>query len=490
MKNFKAILFICLLCGFISTGCGSLVANDELTEMPITTGSLDADKAFREGMQLLDLNNRILARKAFTEALRTDDKFGMAYLMRANTATSAKEFADDLEAGKKNVGKASKWEKWYADAMATNLTGERAKRLEIMEKLALEYPKVARAQVELGNEYAANLQTDKAREAYMKAVALNPEWVGGYSALANSYLFDNPIDLQKAETNALKLVELYPISSGMHIILGDCYRAQDDLAKARAAYYKAVEMDTDNPISYYKLGHANSYLGNFEEARKNYAAAGEHDVRKAGSILYAAYTWLYSGDPAMATKFIMDHVASEPDMNASEKNACLNTIAEIATHSNDAATLKKAVDMINPLNEQINRDLGNTAEIRIYGSADSLHWQAMLAMVGGNHSAAMTHLEAMKKTLEPIDDKRKLEGYEHDMGLLEMRKGNYSAAVSHFEKANPNDMYNRYCLAKANEAAGNKDKATALYREVAAYNFNDVGNALMRNEVKKKLAGV
>ena len=39
----------------------------------------------------------------------------------------------------------------------------------------------------------------------------------------------------------------------------------------------------------------------------------------------------------------------------------------------------------------------------------------------------------------------------------------------------------------ANEAAGNKDKATALYKEVAAYNFNDVGNALVRNEVKKKL---
>jgi hypothetical protein len=43
-------------------------------------------------------------------------------------------------------------------------------------------------------------------------------------------------------------------------------------------------------------------------------------------------------------------------------------------------------------------------------------------------------------------------------------------------------------LAKANEAAGSKDKATAGYKEVAAYNFNDIGNALVRSEVKKKLA--
>jgi len=40
----------------------------------------------------------------------------------------------------------------------------------------------------------------------------------------------------------------------------------------------------------------------------------------------------------------------------------------------------------------------------------------------------------------------------------------------------------------ANEAAGNKDKAMSLFKEVAAYNFNDVGNALVRAEVKKKVA--
>jgi hypothetical protein len=38
----------------------------------------------------------------------------------------------------------------------------------------------------------------------------------------------------------------------------------------------------------------------------------------------------------------------------------------------------------------------------------------------------------------------------------------------------------------ANEAAGNKDKAALLYKEVASYNFNDIGNALVRAEVKKK----
>ncbi len=68
-----------------------------------------------------------------------------------------------------------------------------------------------------------------------------------------------------------------------------------------------------------------------------------------------------------------------------------------------------------------------------------------------------------------------------------MKQKNYADAVSHFQKADPVPIYNKYMLAKANEAAGNKDKATSLYKEVAAYNFNDVGNALVRSEVKKKL---
>jgi tetratricopeptide (TPR) repeat protein len=73
------------------------------------------------------------------------------------------------------------------------------------------------------------------------------------------------------------------------------------------------------------------------------------------------------------------------------------------------------------------------------------------------------------------------------MGYINMKEKKYADAAGHFEKANPNDIYVKYWLAMANEAAGNKDKANSLFKEIAAYNFNDVGNALIRNEVKKKL---
>ena len=46
---------------------------------------------------------------------------------------------------------------------------------------------------------------------------------------------------------------------------------------------------------------------------------------------------------------------------------------------------------------------------------------------------------------------------------------------------------NKYWLAKANEAAGNKTKADALFNEVANYKLDNFSNALVRNDVIKKV---
>jgi tetratricopeptide (TPR) repeat protein len=99
----------------------------------------------------------------------------------------------------------------------------------------------------------------------------------------------------------------------------------------------------------------------------------------------------------------------------------------------------------------------------------------------------MAKAEEMKTTLEPIQNPRKLEGYESLVGYINYQQKDYKGAVDHFEKTNMQDMYNKYWLAKAYEAAGKKDKATALYKEIANYNFNNIGYALVRNEVKKKI---
>ena len=454
------------------------------TEITVTSKSAAATKAFNDGLAAYDVADIKKARAAFTEAIKQDPELGIAYLYRAGTSTSSKEYADDVNNGNAKVANASDWEKMYGEYLATNLSGDRIKGMEILQKMAAAYPDAARAQNDLGQGYAGNNQFDKARETFQKVAQLNPTWVGGYASLVGSYLFSDPKDLKKAEENALKLTELAPNSAGANIALGDCYRAQSDFEKAKTAYTKAAALDTSAPEAYLKLGHANIYLGNFDEARRDYAIAGKNDLTQTASIVNVGNSYLFQGNAPAALKVFMDAATSATAVN--EKSAYYSNCAAIAIHNNDATTLKKVVPMILPLSEQINNDLG-TAEAKTFIAAEKLNWASLTAYADGKYDEAKAKAEEMKTALDPIKDDRKLENYHAMLGMIAMKEKKHTDAVMHFEKSDLNSIYNKYWLAKANEAAGNKDKATAIFKEVAAYNFNDIGNAMVRNEVKTKL---
>ena len=61
-----------------------------------------------------------------------------------------------------------------------------------------------------------------------------------------------------------------------------------------------------------------------------------------------------------------------------------------------------------------------------------------------------------------------------------------TGAAAHFEQGNLNDPYIKYQYAVALEGAGDKDKATRLFRELAVYNFNNGGYALIRKDAQQK----
>lgn len=494
MKKIKwVLLFIFPITFLFSCGSGGKEKTEEkITEINVSSASKEATASFQQGLSSYDLGEIQKARVAFNKAIELDPKLGWAYLMRANTALSPKEFADDINKGKANSDSVDNWQKWYADFLSTSLSENRDKGLEILQKIAETYPGAARAQVDLGNGYAGNNKFDKARESFNKAISLDPKWVGGYVALIYSYLFNNPKDLKKAEENALKIVELAPSSAGAQITLGDCYRAQNDFQKARDAYAKAIQLAPDVSEAYYKEGHANTYLGNFDEARKNYADARKHDISKLASIINTTSTYLYAGDTKAAMKNVMDEIAKLDSAKSAgtyggEKSACYNAAASIAIHTGDAAAVKKLVPMILLLSAQVNNAIG-TPETKIFLKADSLHWQALMAMLDGKYDEAKARAEEMKTAVTEIKDDRKLEGYHYLMGMIDMKQKNYAEAITEFQQGDPNSVYIKYMMAKANEAQGNKDQATTLYNEVAAYNFNNIDNALVRFEVKKKLA--
>jgi tetratricopeptide (TPR) repeat protein len=250
-------------------GC-SMSKKEKMTEIPATTQSKEALASFRQGLTFMDQGDGQKARTYFMKAIEQDPKMAIAYIFKSGTDFTNKEFADDMGKAKANLEGVTDWEKWYYDYTATFLNSDWNKRLQITQQIATAFPDAARPQVDLGFTYSNGKDEAKARECFQKAIALDPKWVGGYNALVTSYLFVDPKDPKKSEENALKVVELAPSSPGAEIALGDSYRAQNSLEKARDSYSKAIELDPTLSEAYYKKGHANTFLGNFDEARQNY----------------------------------------------------------------------------------------------------------------------------------------------------------------------------------------------------------------------------
>lgn len=490
MRKTTYFLFISVAAAALSS-C-SMKQPEKITDVPVTSQSAEAKASMQAGLTALDQNDFQKAREYFTKAIQQDPKLGIAYAFRAQTSQSPKEFADDINNAKANVANASEYEKLYSELDESMLNNDWNKRLEVCQKIASAYPDAARAQLDLGFTYGAGNQFDKAIQCYQKAVELNPKWVGGYTALVNAYIFTEPKDFKKAEENALKAVELAPKSPGAEIALGDCYRAQNNLEKAREAYGKAIELDPNASEGYYKKGHANSFLGNYDEARQNYTEAMKHDESRMAGTFAIGNSYLYAGDTKAAIGYLeqqfkaFDGSGESAGRITAGKANCLMNVASIAMQAGDVAKLKETVAAIDPLNMQMANDNGTEAG-KLNAQATSLYWQSIIASLENNFDVAKAKAEEIKKTLESVKDPNKLDQYEFALGFAAMKQKNFSEAVNHFGKTLQVNVYNKYWLALANEAAGNKDKATALLNDISNYNFNEIGYALIRSDVKKKL---
>jgi len=454
-----------------------------------TTSSNEAKSYFSQGLKYNDLGDSRKAREAFQKTIEQDPKLAVAYIYSAVNAVTPQEFARNLKKAKENLSTASDWEKLFYDFTESFLTDDVNKRLASAQKMVAMYPDMARSYVYLGEAYGNRKEFAQARQNYQKAISADPTWPMGYIALANSYLFEEPRDFKKAEESANKLITLAPTASS-YILLGDAYRAQNNLQKARDSYSKAVEIDAESPTALYKRGHANTYLGDYDNARSDYEQAGKLDIIPAFAKQYVAFTYLYQDDPKKALEVLMDEAEQTnkagDDKATTAKFELLNIAAQIAFHINDAQSLQSIAESMAPLSEEIGNSLG-TEEAKLNQKANLLYWKGVLKTMNNDLMNAMAKANEMKNVLEPIQNPNKLEGYEELMGYISYQQKDYKTAIEHFEKTNMQNVYDKYWLAKAYEAAGKKEKASAIYKELANYNFNNIGYALVRNEVQKKM---
>jgi len=158
----------------------------------------------------------------------------------------------------------------------------------------------------------------------------------------------------------------------------------------------------------------------------------------------------------------------------------------IAMHNRNSKKLAEIVNMLQPLAEDLGNRIG-TPEGKLGQKANILYWDGIVDVLNDDFDAAKQKAEAVKATLEPVNNPLKLDGYNFLLGCMAMKQKDFKTAVSYLEKTSKFDVYEQYCLAKAYEANGQKDKAATINKYISDYNFNNIGYALIRSELKKKM---
>ena len=465
-------------------------------EIAVTTGSAEARSHYALGERLLDVGRPQEAIAHFRQAVALDSTFASAYLGLANAAQSTAEFKENLDAAARHVEGKSEGERLLVDIARTFLSNDAEGALERAQRLTQLHPGSPRAWLVLGNAQQALNQHAAARESYQRALVLDRNMYAARAALAFSYRQFEPRDLAKAKEQADLAVAAAPDEAKSHELLGDVLRAMGELEQARDAYARAVEKDSTLAVARLKVGHINSFLGNYADARASYDAALA-GAREADRITYAnfrAFAHVHAGDARAALNELAQAERSAVRAEIPEQQVgglrifTLTNAAVIALH---AGMTREAELIINQLKTVVRADAArvrDTAYTR-QQEAQLLVWEGQLAARKGDFTTAAAKAEEHRKLVENDRNPRRLEAYHGLLGLIELRKGNHAAAVQHYREANLTDEYTRYHLALALEGAGQTEEAKRIFAQVGAFNFNSVGFALVRADALKRGAG-
>ena len=306
--------------------------------LPVTTTSDEAREQFMSGLYARDMGRFYDARVSFGMALEADPAFALGYLYLANSSTSFEAFAMNLRNAEENAGSASKKEQLLIEITRKNFDNDVEGQLASAKALLEIAPESPRAYLALAGVQTAMNENGEARMSIDKAIMLAPKMVSAHTAAGNSNLFGEPRDLDMAEKHFQMAADIVPTEPNPYDLLGDVYRAQGELEKARDSYTKAGMYSGEDGSPFQQRGHVNSFLGEFDAARADYdkAIAMARGNQAASTAVFKAYIHVHAGDPAAAIDELKLLAAKIDDMDipspTGAKIFSLGSAVNIALH--------------------------------------------------------------------------------------------------------------------------------------------------------------
>jgi tetratricopeptide (TPR) repeat protein len=127
-----------------------------------------------------------------------------------------------------------------------------------------------------------------------------------------------------------------------------------------------------------------------------------------------------------------------------------------------------------------------TDEFSRIQEAQIAYYEGQLAAHRGHFKQAFELARKNAELVASQQNPRRMENYHDLMGLIYFLERKYPKAVEEYRQSDLTNMYNKYHLALALDGANKKDEARRIFREVAEWNFNTVGYALVRKDAKAR----
>src|SRR5256714_6079854 len=316
---------------------------------PLGTTSAAARAEFLQGLRDADAERFLDARAHFNNAVAADPNFALGHLYAAFNGGSLAAYRNHLDEAIRLADRASPVEQLWIHAEQKGADNDVNGQIATAEQLVQLTPNDPRAYGYLaGAQFSANKRAE-ARATLERATQVDPNFTQAWIQLGNSYLTTEPRDITKAETYIRKAVALQPNEAVVHDYMGDVYRAENNLAQARAEYTRMAELAANRGEAFQQRGHVNSFLGNFAEARADYDRSIElsDPTNKPTYAVFRALVSVYANDPA-AAESELDRIAANVDPNLANatgsKIFALTEEARIALHNRHLDVAQRTID--------------------------------------------------------------------------------------------------------------------------------------------------
>jgi tetratricopeptide (TPR) repeat protein len=453
-------------------------------EMPVTTASKEALALFQQGRDHYANAEPALAAPLFEKAIQKDERFALAHAYRALSGGG-------LEVARKHVDRAvaladgvSEGEKLWIQAAKAQVYGDSAALIASDEALLAMYPDDKSIQLKVGNYWSAVGDWPRAAKHFERAAALDPNYAAAQNQLG--YARMSLGDLPGAEKALRRYVELRPNAPNAHDSLAEMLLKAGRFDEAIASYKKALAIEPSYSSAWDGIGHCHVLRGRFVEARDAYArsAAVASDVN--GRLLarhWRTVSYVHEGKTGEA-------VASFDEMRAyADENGA--PFWAIWTHLNAAWVLIEA-DAVGAAATQLDaaaQRIGSPvlpapgrAGLEI--AAQRLRVMALARIHAFEESRALAQKTAAAAVA------RKDEGAQRWLASVqawaELEAGNPDAALAYAERGARDNAWNLYVETSARERKGEAAEARKGFAQLARWNQNDLGYALVRTKALTK----